>query len=499
MGGLSSGDFGRLSDASWSWNPGYIIDWPKDWRDEGNKSPTTAMTGTGDQFLPGYGTSAGHGTTGGQGPQESFGDWVKRVILGVTIGQRGGNNPSNVQRPVKSTGTTVPGIGGDIDIPDGDTNVSNGAEQEGSGLDVFFDFLKDIAPSLITGWGAANQTAAVQDAAEQAAAAAQMPPTNITTPFGRGAFKDGEGVAGFSPDVAKLFQNMLGQATSATDQPWGAQGFSDPFQRFAYGAQKDIPGAFADVQGMDVGYWPEGSEGLYQRNRRDVEGVRGGALGQFADLSGARASGDYDALREENLGLLRESARPGQERAVNKQLNKLFSGGRLGTTGGASQMRGLAEAQEAEDLQFQLASTGLARDQMALEEEIASGQRQQGMGFGRLAGEAAGMASNLDESIVNRHRQLDLDRYGRSTNRLGNLMSMFGQGQDLRDQDFNRGTLAIQNLMGLSGGLRDTLALGGNLSGQHASAGYGAGQLAMRGAGDPFGAFLQALGMGMNT
>ena len=162
-------------------------------------------------------------------------------------------------------------------------------------------------------------------------------------------------------------------------------------------------------------------------------------------------------------------------------------------------MRALEEAQGQEDFQFQLASTGLAQQQMALEEEIASGQRQQGMQFGRLGAETAGMASNLDESIVDRHRQLDQDRYGRATNRLGNIMSMFGQGQDLRDQDFNRGTLALQNMMAMSGGLRDQLALGGNMSGQQASAGYGAGQLAMRGAGDPFGAFLQALGMGMNT
>ena len=170
LGGLSSGDFGRLSDVNWSWNPGNIIDWPRDWRDEVNQSAPTSMTGigglpidnarAGDQYLPGYDTTAGHGNTGSFS-RESFRDWVLRSVLGVP--RRGSRGLPGQQSP-------VPGIGGDIDIS-GDTSVSNGNNTPSPTGGFPWDSVINIGADLLSGLIGSKAT---KDAAETSLAGQQQ-------------------------------------------------------------------------------------------------------------------------------------------------------------------------------------------------------------------------------------------------------------------------------------------------------------------------------------
>lgn len=91
--------------------------------------------------------------------------------------------------------------------------------------------------------------------------------------------------------------------------------------------------------------------------------------------------------------LLRQQARPAEEQAVSKQLTGLFGSGRLGTTGGANQMSGLAAAQEQADIGRQVAGQqyGLQQQLMAQQGLDSALNAEQGRQLGAFNANQMGM------------------------------------------------------------------------------------------------------------
>lgn len=118
--------------------------------------------------------------------------------------------------------------------------------------------------------------------------------------------------------------------------------------------------------------------------------IAGGAsLAEFLNRSSQGSSGDQ--ARASTLANLRAQARPGQDRAVSSALTSLFNTGRLGSTGGANVIGRLAEAQNQQDLGFQLAAGAEGRAVTGLQENLLNSA------FGRFA-QTSQLANDLNRS-----------------------------------------------------------------------------------------------------
>jgi hypothetical protein len=107
----------------------------------------------------------------------------------------------------------------------------------------------------------------------------------------------------------------------------------------------NIGGISATDTGADLGPWAN----LYQSLIGGAEGV---------------PMGNAQQARDAALANFRAQALPENQRAVNTAFTRLFSEGRLGSTGGANILGRLAEAQNQQDLGFQLAAGQEGRAEM---------------------------------------------------------------------------------------------------------------------------------------
>lgn len=147
------------------------------------------------------------------------------------------------------------------------------------------------------------------------------------------------------------------------------------------------------------------------------------------------ANADPFALGADVTANLREQALPGQQRAVNSAMDRLFASGRLGTTGGAQAMEALANAQNQQDLQFQLAGLeagrGLQSDAMARAISAFGGNESMaGRMFGEsLAGEQlrTGTALSAEQLAQGRMFGVENAAQGRDALAMQNLSRMFGE------------------------------------------------------------------------
>jgi hypothetical protein len=115
---------------------------------------------------------------------------------------------------------------------------------------------------------------------------------------------------------------------------------------------------FGDIFSQGV---PEDVQSFFQQ----LAGTRGMSAGQsqFGMNSFGAAAGlmpelamGGDAVRERTLGLLREQARPEEERLSQAHTQGLFNRGQMGTTGGAMQTEAFAKGLGQADLMRQLAA-----------------------------------------------------------------------------------------------------------------------------------------------
>jgi hypothetical protein len=284
----------------------------------------------------------------------------------------------------------------------------------------------------------------------------------------------------------------------------GMLGQQLPTQEF--GAQNAILQQLqSGLLGQGAGALGQGIAGL---NPNAAFGMGGNFLGQAQGLLGQ--AGNVQGLVDDRLSALRAQAAPQEEQAFNSLQNKLFSQGRLGSTGGSRDFeafgRGLGQA----DLGRQMAAQDLGLRTSGLLQQGAGiagglGQGLFGQGFG-AAGQLAGLGGGLIGQGVGFGQQglnniLGLQDVGinRAQQRMQNAMSLFGFGQDVQGGRLGQ---ALQATQGISGSLAPLFDLG-NLSARfsearglsdRAQAQY-AGQ--QQGAGGLFGGLLGGLGGGL--
>lgn len=190
-------------------------------------------------------------------------------------------------------------------------------------------------------------------------------------------------------------------------------------------------------------------------------GFEGAAQGALAELGQGTAG-----LEQQQLDLLREKAAPQSERQFNALQSKLFSQGRLGTTGGARAFQAFAEAENAADLDRQLSARDLGLRTAEQQRSIASttgALANQVAGTGNALsinnlqaalsafGQAAGLqtdAFNQKIQTGDRLRDLGADRYARATDILG-LIS----GE--RNRAFDVAQTGLSNVQGIDQSLLD--------------------------------------------
>jgi len=222
---------------------------------------------------------------------------------------------------------------------------------------------------------------------------------------------------------------------------------------------------------------------------RLTNGFREGFSGQAFDASANQmgiANSSPQAATDAALANFRAQAMPENQRAANSALSRLFSTGRLGTTGGANQYGRLVEAQDRQDLQFQQAALNEGRAVQSQAANLSTGFQNQGtvntsLGEQLLSGaysrfgDTLGLAGDLNQSRFTRGAAAaDFGRAGAQTN-LQNQIGLSGLGQQLQGGDL---TLALQALQGegaLQQQSRDQIATALNVGVSQANAEIGAG------------------------
>lgn len=226
--------------------------------------------------------------------------------------------------------------------------------------------------------------------------------------------------------------------------------------------QNDIVGALGQANtafGAQQGSSAFGGlGGLYGSLQGQVAGgpqdVSGGLMGNlFAQGYGNQlAAGNQSALYNQSLATQRAAAQPEQNRQFNKLQDRLFAMGMLGSSGGGEQMRGLMEAQAAQDLGFQNNAFGQAMQQQNFLANLGSSQIGLGQGFlgqglsqynqnvGNLLGiEGQGFGQQLAANQFNTSQGM---------NRLSAAQGLFGLGADTFAQNYGLGLQGAQGLLG---------------------------------------------------
>ena len=262
------------------------------------------------------------------------------------------------------------------------------------------------------------------------------------------------------------FEGLTGLATRQLGRTGVAPGTLFPAlqtsQQFAGLARQGIDPALGGLSALETGAGQVLGGSLGQFGDRLSQGFQQGLTGEAFGAAGqqlADASVTGSEARQQTLDQLRAQALPEQERATSRLLTDLFGTGRLGTTGGANIVGRLAEAQNQQDLGFQLAAGAEGRAAQAQAAGLASqfaglgsglaGQQEallQGA-FGRF-GQTANLAADLNERRFRR----GLESTGLQAGLLQQLFQqqtgIAGQEQALRGGELG---LALQALQGAGG------------------------------------------------
>lgn len=276
------------------------------------------------------------------------------------------------------------------------------------------------------GFGANALGGYLQSGAEKDAAAS-LNPWNVNGMFGSAQFDPSTRTANYTmdPTMAGL-RNQLGGATQGMLGGMNTQ----PFNQFAMSQGNEaLPGLFGDLQGA-LGNMPQGAFNQYQNQ-----------MGQAMGMAGQDVSG----IMNNRLDLLRQQAKPGEEQAYNSLENRLFSQGRMGSTGGNSQLQAFAKGLGEADLTRQLAAQDLGLQTQGMN------LNQAGM-FGNLAGQNFQGALGYNDLGANRAAQ-----------RMQNAMQLFGFGNQLQQQQMQSGLGGLTGMLGMDQSMQNSLALGGNL------------------------------------
>lgn len=176
-----------------------------------------------------------------------------------------------------------------------------------------------------------------------------------------------------------------------------------------------------------------GQLGQLQQGGMNAYGMAQGQLGQAGQFSGqlqqqamdmfGGLQGTADARSAQALGLMRDAARPGEERQMAGLQDQQFLRGQSGTTGGGLQTEAFARGLAGADTERQLAAMGEGR-------AAANQQLNQAMG---LMGQSDGMMGNA----MNRFGQMTQMNQGLGQDR-------FNRTSDLANRNFQRAGTMFQ-------------------------------------------------------
>jgi len=173
-------------------------------------------------------------------------------------------------------------------------------------------------------------------------------------------------------------RGLLGQAQNLPS----AMGAVSPLVGGAPLARSPEEALTSQAAGAGLGLLGEGAAGA-----RSLTGTLAGTGGEL--LRGAAGGApSFNQLASERLASLRASARPAEERTTQAALERLYSQGRLGTTGGQRALGELARAQEEADIARTIAAQDFAQQQQNV---LANQAIQRGqLGLSALGGALGG-------------------------------------------------------------------------------------------------------------
>lgn len=343
-----------------------------------------------------------------------------------------------------------------------------------------------ITGAILGGIGSKKQADAQKKAANAAAEAAKFNPFAVNSAGGQVNWLNGRAIGTLSPEQQALYSMLGANAQGLFGGNSATAGFQDWANQLGGQGVPQLFGQAVDASNM----LPE-AEYAATQGGLGLLGQQFGALGNALASQGLGAiEFDPSQIVADRLSLLRQQAAPQEEAAGRALEQRLFSQGRLGTTGGSQNIeafaRGLGQADLARQIEAQ--NLGLTIQQM-----------NQGLGTNLLS-QAQGLFGNqgnlLQQQFTNAGTMSDVVN-SRAQQRLQNAMGLFGFGQDLNTADFNQALQTLGAQQSIDQNLQNIIALGANIGGMQSSAGANVARAILSNSGSPTGSFLSGLGSGL--
>lgn len=164
-----------------------------------------------------------------------------------------------------------------------------------------------------------------------------------------------------------------------------------------------------------------------------------------------RAGQGYDQAYNDTLGLLRESARPGEELAGANFLQRMFDTGGRSTSGGALQQQQFTQGLAQADTNRQLQALQEARNRQNQDLNVGQSIYGTGMDIRGMQDDLLGSATNRFGKLTELNQGLANDRFDMGQGQTDWAAQLGDIGMALRSSPYG----AINDFMGAMGGLND--------------------------------------------
>lgn len=243
-------------------------------------------------------------------------------------------------------------------------------------------------------------------------------------------------------DLEGVRAGLVGAAGGQMDQ-FNALGnlTSDPFMQSAFSQ-------FLQAGQNGIGGLQQGAGQMFQNTlgqATDAFGFANNLTSQAQGVFGA-LPGTQEAARDQQLALLREQARPEEERAFSNLQDNLFATGRMGSSGGGLMMEAFAKGLGQADLSRQLAAGQEGRN-------AQTAQMQMGTGLQGLSDALLNSATGRFGQVSNLAQGLQQQGYDQSLTTMNNIFNPLLQQQQLQGG-------ALANLAGLLQGQQSIVGQG---------------------------------------
>lgn len=311
-----------------------------------------------------------------------------------------------------------------------------------------------LLTNALSGLGALGTANSNKGAANTFAGQTQYNPYNISTPNSQVGFSGNNATASLSP----AYQGIQGQLTS------GASGLLG-----GLGTLNQNGGINPYLQGTMDQYNQQSTSGPI--NPGTQTSLSTGIGDQFNSASsgflGALGSFNPQDAASSYTNNLRAQALPQQQQAAQSLAQNLFNTGRLGSTGGANLYGQLTQAQNQQDLGFQLAGQQYGGQEQSRIAGLGQSLGQAGTGINAQYGQ---LNNQFQNDQFNRNIQSDQYTNQRAQQRFQNAMSLFGSG--LQNQQVQQGNALglLQGAQGLDQNLLQAIGIGGTMGAQQSNA-----------------------------